>query len=684
MAEVRGELRENATYGEKETLRLLKQNLPNEYTIYVEVPIHKYREIRYPDFIILTDYGVIVLEVKDWVLVEYPNPTGAIIRSRNNETHSEPNPVTKARDMAISLSELLNKKCNSDSHGEAIPWSYAAILFNLPSSIITQLYEPWGEEFVLGKFDLEKSTSLVEKLKMTFPMRRIHPLSQYELDMVRATIYPIVEIEVKDRKPFVLDMQQEKIVAEPIHQDLPEETKKKSEKEIPAQQNFLFDYSEPVRSQSQEDEMPETGKRIVQNTSVRLVRGFSGSGKTLVLIQRAKYLEAMNPDWKIAVLTYNKPLQTELSTSFMHSNIKPQTFHSLCHQYIEMPEKKEATFKNWFEGSNTNFSVLQNMGEDSLIHEINWLQDMGVATVEQYLNLERHGIGKEFRVSAEVRKVIFNLYTNYRAHLRENTLWDWHELPLVLLELLENGKLIPQKFDALLIDESQDWAPIWFRVMNHFLDQEHGLLFLTDDPSQSIYKHFSWKEKSVNVVGRTRWLKVPYRNTYEIYNAAYSMIEGNEEIQNSLRVEGELIKPEISKDEMRHGSNPVLRRCTDTADERMKIKTIIGSLINDGYHESQITVLMRYKSDIEPISEILSETDVEVHPIHSFKGLEREVIIIPHLQNTFTRVDEEVAERRLLYMAMSRARSRLYMTYSKRLPKAYYHLRDRKLVDSLG
>jgi hypothetical protein len=684
MAEVRGELRENATYGEKETLRLLKQNLPNEYTIYVEVPIHKYREIRYPDFIILTDYGVIVLEVKDWVFIEYPNPTGAMIRNRNNEAHWEPNPVTKARDMAIALSELLNQKCHSDSHGEAIPWSYAAILFNLPSSIITQLYEPWGEEFVLGKFDLENPTSLVEKLKMIFPMRRIHPLSQYELDMVRATIYPIVEIEVKDRKPFVLDIQQEKIVAEPVHLDLSEETKKKPEVKKSSQQNLLFDQNLPDTLLVEKDEIPETGKRIIQNASVRLVRGFAGSGKTLVLIQRAKYLEAINPDWKISLLTYNKPLQTELSKYFLSSNIKPQTFHSLCHQYIEMPEKKETTFKNWFEGVNTNFSVLQNLGEDSLIREINWLQDIGVANVEQYLDLERHGIGKEFRVSAEVRKEIFNLYTNYQTHLQENALWDWHELPLNFLEMLEERKITPQKFDAILIDEAQDWAPIWFKVVNHFLDQEHGLLFLTDDPSQSIFNHFSWKEKSVNVVGRTRWLRIPYRNTYEIYSAAYSMIEGNEEIQNSLRTEGELIKPEISKEEMRHGLNPILRRCTDTTDERMKIKTIVESLLNDGYHEAQITVLVRYKSDIAPINEVLSETDVEVHPIHSFKGLEREVIIIPHLQNTFTRVDEEVAERRLLYMAMSRARSRLYMTYSKRLPKPYYHLRDRKLVDFQG
>ena len=55
---------------------------------------------------------------------------------------------------------------------------------------------------------------LLKRLKMTFPTERMRPLLKAELDMVRATIYPVVEIEVPGRAPFVLDEQQEKIVAE--------------------------------------------------------------------------------------------------------------------------------------------------------------------------------------------------------------------------------------------------------------------------------------------------------------------------------------------------------------------------------------------------------------------------------------------------------------------------------------
>ena len=94
MAEVIGFLRTDATHGEKQTLSLLGRNLPKEFTVYVESPIHKSRDIRYPDFVVVTTYGVIVLEVKDWVTVLKADPGGATVRDRKGKERFEPNPVT--------------------------------------------------------------------------------------------------------------------------------------------------------------------------------------------------------------------------------------------------------------------------------------------------------------------------------------------------------------------------------------------------------------------------------------------------------------------------------------------------------------------------------------------------------------------------------------------------------------
>jgi hypothetical protein len=678
MAEVVGFLRENATDGEKQTLKLLRQNLPKEFTVYVETPLHKKRDIRYPDFIVLTNYGVIVLEVKDWVTIKSANPQEATVLTRSNETRKEPNPVSKARDFALALDSELNSKRNRDEIGERVPWSYAAVLIKLPGSVITQLRRPWGEEFVFGRADLENPDILRSRLKNTFPTQRMRPLNKRELSLIRATIYPVVEIEREGSAPIVLDEQQERIVAEPVHPETPAETHKAQREELVSQQEALF---QSLPTEDKQEVLPDQGERISQKLSIRLLRGFSGSGKTLVLVQRAKFLEAQYPEWKIGVLTFNKPLQEQLEGAFRGTKIKARTFHSLCRGLVHVTDDAKADLKIWLDEHQLEFSIIRRLGKKFVENELDWLRDVGVTKRADYLGLERKGVGKEMRLGADQREAIFNVYENYRSFLKTNSKWDWHELPLMVLEGLERGGLASEVFDALLVDEAQDWAPIWFKVINHMLNEEHGSIFLADDPSQSIYRFFSWREKAVNVVGRTRWLRVPYRNTYEIYRAAYSLIANFSEIQSSLSEEGEVIKPELSTDEMRHGPLPLFRRCDDKAGELDTIKNSILSLGSQGMRPEQIAVLVHFHNDLAFLQNGLRGCCTNVVPIHSFKGLEMEAIFIPHIQRTFQIQDGEAVERRLLYMAMSRARSQLFMTYSGKLPSIYQQLRREGLAE---
>jgi hypothetical protein len=78
MGEVIGYLRpDKATYGEKLVLQKLETSLPPDFTIYVECPLHDDRLEHFPDFIILANYGVVVLEVKDWVQIVKIDKYGA-------------------------------------------------------------------------------------------------------------------------------------------------------------------------------------------------------------------------------------------------------------------------------------------------------------------------------------------------------------------------------------------------------------------------------------------------------------------------------------------------------------------------------------------------------------------------------------------------------------------------------
>jgi len=683
MAEMIGNLREDATNGEKLVYKLLGQNLPKEYTVYVETPIRKKREIRYPDFTILTNYGVVVLEVKDWVYLEgRADPEGVTVRTRSGETRHERNPVFTAREMALALSSQLNTRLNQDQPGESVPWSCAAVLVNLPASVITQLQYVWGEEFVLGKDDLDIPDLLLSRIKKTFPVRRMRPLSAEELKHARAVIYPVVDIQMPGRADVILDEQQEKLVAEPIRQEPVVISKSAKKAEQSHRQEQLFETLK-AEDESSMDQQPE-GERISQNVAIRLVRGFSGSGKTLVLMQRARYLAAQYPAWNIGVLTFNKPLQEQLEQSFKGSSISPITFHKLCRNWLHTPDDRQTELDAWLSPRQLLYPIIEKIGVKAAVKEIDWIRDTGLTRREDYLAIERKGIGKDLRLTAEDRNGIYDVLDAYRNYMRENNLWDWSEIPLMALNVLEKKEVKPALYDAVLIDEAQDWAPIWFKVLQHVIRPETGIIFLADDPSQSIYRYFSWKEKGIHVVGRTRWLKVPYRNTYEIYRAAYSLIANYEEIQKSLSEEGELIEPELSSETMRHSSLPLVRKFRNAAEEMAYLKNAISSLRHDGYAEKEIAVLVRHNKELSFVQNVLRGSGVNAYTMHRFKGLEMEVVLIPGLQTTFARPEDEGSERRLLYMAMSRARAKLYLTYSGKLPQAYEELRKQGLADFVG
>ncbi|GAP09945.1 superfamily I DNA and RNA helicase [Bellilinea caldifistulae] len=684
MAEIIGILRHDATFGEKETLRYLKNNLPKEFTVYVETPIHKSRDLKYPDFTILTNYGVIVLEVKDWVQVRQATPHWVVVLTRNNKEREEKNPVEVARNYAINLSNQLNRRRNGDLPGEAIPWSYAAVLPNLPGSTITQLQKVWGEEFVFGKYHLENSDILLNRLKNLFPAERMRPLTREELDHVRSTIYPILEFTTEDQRVIVLDEQQEKIVAEPIRAEEPQKVQRPGRQEEQARQEALFEQlTQPVET----DELPHEGKQLVQNFAIRLVRGFSGSGKTLVMIQRAKFLAAQYPEWKIGVFTYNKALQQMLERAFQGTPIKPLTFDALCRSITRLDDPQMIEFQDWLKENRPSMPFLAEFKPNDLESEVKWIRDMGIEQSDAYLKIERRGIGRDLRLNREQRQKIFEIYRAYQQFLETHQRWDWEEAHRLTLQKLQSGEVKFEPYDAILIDEAQDWAPLWFKVIQTILKPD-GFLFLSDDPSQSIYRFFSWREKGIPVVGRTRWLRVPYRNTFEIYQAAYRLIENYEEIQQSLAEEGEPVSPALNPHTMRHGQRPLLRKCRGAMDEFNFITDTIQTLRSRGLRDNQIGILVRFKDDIDKLKSRLKGYEVQISTIHAFKGLELEAVILPFLQRTFNfsendpqRQSKESQERRLYYMGMTRARNYLYLSYMNDLPAVFQDLHKSGLVD---
>src|SRR4029450_12662540 len=96
-----------------------------------------------------------------------------------------------------------------------------------------------------------------------------------------------------------------------------------------------------------------------------------------------------------------------------------------------------------------------------------------------------------------------------------------------LLARLRGGAGLRGRYDAVLIDEAQDWPCSWFQCARLALKEpETGDLMIVGDGSQSLYRKrdFTWADAGIHASGRVINRKFDldrnYRNTAEILRAA--------------------------------------------------------------------------------------------------------------------------------------------------------------------
>ena len=91
---------------------------------------------------------------------------------------------------------------------------------------------------------------------------------------------------------------------------------------------------------------------------------------------------------------------------------------------------------------------------------------------------------------------------------------------------VEKGWIPREQYGALLIDEGHDFEEEWLRLVVQMIDRNTNSLLLLYDDGQAIYRRnslgFSLSSVGVQARGRTKILKLNYRNTREILTFAYA------------------------------------------------------------------------------------------------------------------------------------------------------------------
>ncbi len=258
--------------------------------------------------------------------------------------------------------------------------------------------------------------------------------------------------------------------------------------------------------------------------------------------------------------------------------------------------------------------------------------------------------------------------------------WDdfWVEtVPQLLSQAFDEARVPTAAYQAILVDEGQDFADNWYRLLLRALDPEANRLFIAFDSTQNIYRRrISWRALGIQIAGRTRVLKRNYRNTRPILAVAYAMVLEQDAAEADP---GDVVSSLVVPDQaLREGPAPELERLDSAEDVRRHAKAWIEARLARGIPPGDILVLGYNRLGMEKIASWLDEQKIPasflparrlegtvgVSTIHSSKGLDAGHVLILNAHDLDGLRTREEA-RRLLYIGMTRARDELCISFAR-------------------
>lgn len=672
MASVYGRLPE--TIGEQILYNSLKK-LPDDWLCYSQPHIAHQRDSRNPDFVVIhKNYGFTVLEVKDWNQVqELKDDEVRIMDTRTHEMTWQTSPVKQARDAAIRIHNLL-----IDPHGLGdrkgrlpFPYRYAGVLPKIDPGTLYDIRTKWGTSLVFGLKDIEENNIemlLTEQIEMKFKS----VISQRDLEILRS----VMDSNLILNNGKTLDQTQEYLAKEQILKS-PESQTSTHRLQLSLDPSGGFENFEKT--------VPEEVIENAKSGNVRLIRGAGGTGKTDVVILRCKYLRETYPNKKVLLTTFNEPVfenRFRPNLERFTPELELKRFGQICNDiyfkrngFYYDPQRTQGLVNALFQEYIEKDSFLNELGPEFITKEIEWLKELGLTTVDEYLSTIREGRAKKSgqRLTRSQKTELFNFFLIYQARLEEIPALDWIDLYHRALILVKTQQVKVTKYDEILIDEAQHFAPKWIELILLML-AEHGTLFLSEDPNQSVYRSYSWRQKGVFVQGRTRILKKVYRSTKQISSTAYSLIEANPNLQNRLPDEIEDVSPDLENPDMRLGDRPQIHIFSSWTGEREFIRNEI-SRISRNYLRNDIAILHPKKHVRESFSD-LGAQGVVVDDVKRVTGMDYKVVFIPNLYNFCQEdrsgnqfwVEDNITD---LYTAITRAKDLVYLSHDGRFPKEF-------------
>ncbi len=435
------------------------------------------------------------------------------------------------------------------------------------------------------------------------------------------------------------------------------------------------------------------------NYNLRLIHGAAGSGKSLVLLHRAKLLRDLYPKKKILVLTHNKAINHCLKSRYK------SLFNSEeneCHPFMEWCQQ-QWKWTHSFIHEHQVMDVIEQIlkrhligtvfTQHSFLREINFIKDRLIFTEVDYLKIKRSG--QAHSLSVELRERLWQAVLDFDAELKARHVLLWADLPRLLWRNIQEGSVSLEQYDHILVDEAQYFAPIWFELIKKAIKPKTGQLYMVADPDQGfLNRSLSWRETGIDLRNRTTRLQYNYRSNPLILKIAeeYRLNRLPDEIDYISTIQSCMDLPKSVC------IAPKLLHFQHQNDERNRLLSEVHKLLKKGTPAQDILILDAANFSVRPLLQTIKnslnqsaciltdpywdEKALRLCELEAATGLESPIVFITGLQTLFDnekRAGIEDRERhaliventRKLYMGMTRASCQLILLLtSDRVPKS--------------
>ena len=285
--------------------------------------------------------------------------------------------------------------------------------------------------------------------------------------------------------------------------------------------------------------------------------------------------------------------------------------------------------------------------------------------------------------------LIYAIYLTYETEKQSSYLLDFDDLIEKAILLLK-GNNCSLSYRMIIIDEFQDTSYIRFSFIQEILKQTNSSLCVVGDDYQSIYR-FSGCDLSLflhfqDYFSNAKMYKIEntYRNSQELIDVAGSFIQKNpDQIPKHLVSQKHVDKP-IQIIYYHH-----FQTILQTILKQIDLQKSIFILARNSFHLNHYLTSYELDENKNLHMKGFESYHIRYLTIHSSKGLESDVVILLNVEDDYYGIpslqkDEALLslvkkgdhypyeeERRLFYVALTRAKETVYLLVPKKNPSCF-------------